>query len=327
MEIACDILKKSTISERYKEVKRKFRDLKLSDTCRNTSYHSFQKLIQNNKYLAPTISFIEQYFDDVDDDFATSILMAYCISTYPDNLFDNYRSRFEQKLILSANRVVLYIERLLTESNLSEDFHNEFFNIIDHYYSLYKIWKSKDSINKMSVIFDEMKELINIFRFQSRKNILVNNVNNCDNILKLLDELFDLNGKYATRILLHNYDIIKKIPNIELRFWEHVKSNYLENKEALFIILVAELRIRLIPLLTNPSDRKELYYSIDTEDIIDEVRSYEFTQKKSNKIIKILQNKVCIVNKTYNKKDLDTYIDENIIDVFSGMFNAIYQSH
>ncbi|QKF94108.1 hypothetical protein QKU48_gp0650 [Fadolivirus algeromassiliense] len=321
MEIACDILRRSSISDRHKDIRKKFKELKLSDICRKSSYSSFYKLINNEKYINTTMSLIEQYVDNVDTEFSLSILMAYCISAYPDNLFDTFRSRFEQKLILAANKVVLYLEKLITESELSSDFHDEFLNIMDHYYSLYKLWKSRDSINQMSIVFDEMKEAINIYRLQLKRNYTLTNY---DSIYLSLNELFNQNPKYATRILLHNYDIVRVIDAVEIKFWDKVREAYSRDKDAIFIIMVAELRIKLIPMLTNPIDRKELYYTIDTEEIINKVRAYDFTQDKIKKIMNTLQSKVAIVNPNYIKGETLKYADDIIIRIFNYMFNTTY---
>ena len=321
MEIACDILKKSSTTERYTEIKKKFKSLNLSEISRTNSLEMFIKIINTPKYISAVTLLIEEYFNEIDEDMGLSILMAYCISSYSNKLFDLYKTKFEQKLILSANKVVLCIEKILLNNKPSSELTEEFLNIIDHYYSLYKIWQSKDSINEMSKLFENMQDITNILKIQILKKMLVVNY---DSLFDSMNKLFDLNVKYAIRILLHNYDIFDGLQLFETAFWENVVSNYQKYKDAIFVILVVELRIQLIPQLTNPQDRKELYYNLDTEDIINKIRNYDLDNHKIIKIINLLQNKTNKINIEYEiKKITHKTTDNELIDVFKMMFHSI----
>jgi len=318
MEIACDILKKSSITERYSDIKKNFKSLNLNDISRTSSLETFIKIINTEKYINNVTSLIEEYFDNIDKDMGISILMAYCISSYSNKLFDSYKTKFEQKLILSANRVVLCIEKLLSNNKIPDEQNEDFLNSIDHYYSLYKVWKSKDSINEMSRLFENIQDITNILKIQIIKKMPIGNYN-C--LFEPMDKLFDLNVKYAIRILLHNYNIFDRLSLFETKFWESVTSNYQKYKDAIFVILVVELRIQLIPQLINPQDRKELYYNLDTEDIINKIRNSDLDNHKIIKIINLLQNKTNKINESYKIKKLTYKITDNeLIETFQSMF-------
>lgn len=326
MEIACDILKKSITStiNKHDDLKKKFRSLNLSDISRKSNMDSFLKLINSKKYMDITNEFIEKYFDNANNDTGLSILMAYYISSYSDVLFPSYKTRFEQKLILSANKVVLLIEKLLhiQDDDFPDKFYNEFLGTIDHYYSLYKLWKSRDSINEMSDLFENIQEVASIIKIQLRKQIPTDKY---DYLITQMNTLFELNPKYALRIMLHNYNIFNGLQLFETKFWDKVVSVYQSNKDAMFVILVAELRIRLIPLLSNPLDRKDIYYGLDTEDIINKIRNYDLDNKKIIEIINILQDKIKKINNNFINQQITHKISEkDMILLFKNMFHSSF---
>ncbi len=330
MEIACDILKKSYPTSKYIDIKRDFINLKLNVLTKKDTMDSFLKLVNDKNCITITTKLLSEYFYNIDTNMGISILMAYCISSFSDTLFSSYKTRFEQKLILAANKVVIYMNKLVNNNSVTEDFTHEFLNIIDHYYSLYKIWKSKDSINEMSNLFENIQTTITILKYQIRKPVLITpnkpsiSTINCDSLIDSLEKLFYLNAKYALRIMLHNYDIFDELLPFEIIFWEKVKILYPKYKDAMFIILVAELKIRLIQRLSDPSDRKDIYYKLDTENIIDKIRSGSLTNSKIIKIINMLQNKTSKINNNFickeliNSRDIDTV---DIVNIFSVMFN------
>lgn len=327
MEIACDVLKKplnTKILENNKDIKKKF--LNISEIARTNSFETFIKVINTKKYIDSAISLIKKYFDNVDGDMGFSILMAYCISSYSDKLFGPHKTKFEQKLVLSANKLILLIEKLLMNDKVQNEYselnslNEEFLSTIDHYYSLYKVWKSKDSIDEMTNLFDNMQEMSSILKIQIKRKMSTN----YDNLLETMNTLFELNTKYAIKIMLHNYDIFVGLQLFETKFWDNVVINYQKYKDAIFIILVAELKMQLIPLLINPLDRKELYYKLDTEDIICKIRNYELDINKIIEIINLLQNKTNKINDGYKIMKITYKLsDDELIQLFKMMFHSI----
>lgn len=333
MEIACDILKKSYPTNKHIDIKKDFINLKLNCITKKDTANSFLKLINNKDYIITTTKLLGEYFHDVDTNMGTSVLMAYCIFSFSDTLFSSYKTRFEQKLVLSANKVVIYMNKLVNNTHVSEEFANDFLHVIDHYYSLYKIWKSKDSINEMSNLFEDIQTTTNIIKYQNKINKInktkkykeSNIINiNYDPLINSLEKIFYLNSKYALRIMLHNYDIFDELPLFETTFWNKVKVIYPKHKDAMFVILVVELKIRLIQRLSDPLDRKEIYYKLDTENIIDKISAGSLSNSKIIKIINMLQNKTSKINSNFTYKELiDNKNKEiDIINIFSSMYNS-----
>ena len=309
MELACDILKQSKEIKIENKVNKKFKNLHLNSI---SNLHDFLNIIKQNTYTNTATSLLNQYFDDVDEDMSEGLLMAYCISLFSDQIFDSYKSRFEQKLILTANKVVLIVNNMLDNMEPS----NEFYNIIDVYYSLYKVWKSQDSINILTKLFGEIQDEINIINIQTKRGININLTQSKD----LVSQLFNQNPKYAIRILLHNYDIFRNAEELEEYFWQCVQKHYNQYQEAIFVILVSELKIRLIPILTNPSDRKKVYYCIDTEDIIHKISNSGLTNEMISNIVNIFGNKIKKINSNFI---FETISVENIpVNLFKGFYHA-----
>jgi len=306
MEITCNVLKRSSsIQINYKTKTKKFKNLNLESMSKKCNMTSFIKTISSEKYVCVSMDFIKEYFDNVNEDIGLAVLMTYYISSYANHIFGLYKTKFDQKLLCAANQVILSIE------NMSIDFPN----IFDNYYSLYKTWKSKDSITEMNNLFEHIYEIAKGIQIQKTKN------NNYDtsHLIKLMDNLFDFNSKYASKIILHNYELFDGLSEFKSHFWEKIKLTYKNDKDTLFVIIITELKIKLIPLLLNPVDRKEIYYGLDTENIINKIRTSEFDNAKKMEIINILQNKIKKINEKYIPDSTN-----NIISLFENMFEYIF---
>ena len=120
--MTCDILKKTSTSERYREVKTKFRELKLNNLSRSESFKTFTKIINKQKYLDLTKRLLQEFVQNVTDDLSHSILMAYCMSAFPNNVFSS-KTRFETKLLLFANKIVIMVENLINDKNMQTCFY------------------------------------------------------------------------------------------------------------------------------------------------------------------------------------------------------------
>lgn len=305
MELAFSILKKSEITYnqdiKYDKITN-FKNLKLKNI---NNLNDFFSLIKKDKYINATKDFLKQYFQDIDIIMVTAIQMAYGISLFSDKIFDSYKSRFEQKLIFAANKVMVIIEKLLESDNQNQK--NEdisgFYSIIDNYLSLYKVWKSQDSIDSLTKLFNEFEKELKIIKIQKRRSITINTKNSKD----IIDKMFKIDAKYAVRILLHNYFIF--ITDIQEYFWKCVKTTYEKYPEIIFITLVTELKILLIPFLKNPNDRKQIYYNIDTEDLINKISDRGLDDDLIHEIISIFKKFILpdIDVKENSKENIDLF--------------------
>ncbi|ARF09506.1 hypothetical protein Indivirus_1_129 [Indivirus ILV1] len=288
VELACDIPKQSKKIIIENKIKDKFTKLNLQSI---SSLNNFLNNIKKDKYIKTTNLLLSQYFQDVQRDMSEAILMAYCISLFSNELFNTYKSRFEQKLILAANKTVLEINKLLINS----DSPSELYHVIDHYISLYKVWKSQDSIDKLSKVFEEIQNNIKVMNIQKNKGIKIN----ISKSKELFDKLFIQNPKYAIRILLHNYKIFNNFNDLEEYFWDCVQTVFLKYFDTIFITLISELKILVIPLLMNPYDRKNIYYTIDTEELIQKISNSCLTHNDISYIINEFNNNIKKINSNF----------------------------
>ena len=224
-----------------------------------------------------------------------AILMAYCISLFTNQIFESYKSRSEQKLILAANKVVITLEKFV--DGIIDD---NFYGVLDYYLSLYRIWKSEDSLKILTKLFDQIQEQCKIMNIQVKKGIKID----FDFVSNLIDELFHINCKHATRILLDNYSLFDNIIKVKQYIWKKIQQCYYKHYDEMFLIIVAELRIKLIPLLSDPFDRKKIYYHIDTDDLIQIIRNSALTNTKIADIINTFGNKFKKINHSFTFNDV-----------------------
>jgi len=315
-----------------------FNKLNLMESINTLSYDDFINKIKIHSVLLTVYEFLQNYFNNIDMNMSHDILMAYCISSYANKMFSTYKSRFEQKLIIAGNTVVVDIERLIKQESrrkksIDHTFMKEFYEAIDHYCSLFKIWHSKDILNKQNEIFDELCDIIKIYKIQIKKGISIN-YNVYDQSLICIDKMFQYNHNFAIQTLLHNYNIFNmdnvsdvNTNNIKEIIWTKTSDELLTNFNGIFIILVVELRIKLIPLLQTPTDRKDLYYNIDIENIVENVRNCNFDHTKINNILSLLQLKVKIINDDYKIGKIITTNNKQMcrstVKLFKNMYNMV----
>lgn len=303
MEIACEVLKKSSSINTLKnisKVQKKFKQLNLCSASKKLGSTSFMKMISDKKTIIVAKEFLSQYFENVNDDMGFGLLMGYYIVSYHNNIFGDYISKMENKLIISASKLINIINIQVNEQQQ----HRELTNLFDVYYSLYKVWQSKDSITSMTESFETIKEITHVMNCKSKKDythILIDRI----------DIMFNIHPTYTTRIILHNYNIFNNMLAFKTHFWNKFKE--IKDKDTAFVIAVVELKIQLIPKLTDPKDRKNIYYNIDTENIINQISTSTFTHSKKHEIINILESTIKKVNNKFVGNG-----------EFSNMFDCLY---
>ena len=323
MEIATDILIKK-YNEYNSNYYQDFKKLNLLELVKNTSYDKFIKTIQQPNYLDNTKNFISQFIKAEQQDIidvSKALLMSYAISAYPGDIFGQYHTNFDKSLILNANRLVLEIE----ESINNQIYKNNLNDSLDYFYSLYKVWESKESINEIEEIYDKMIHELKLINLNEKRNNNENNDIHQNNVITYLFELFNLNQKYTTKIILAKYnDMSDKTFKFEKYFWMKTEELYKHSSDIFFIILLSELRVHVIHRLKTPEERKDIYYTVDIEDIIYKIRNDELHDTDIKKIINIMQDKVSIINKNYQKKTVHINKKNNVVKIFRSLYNAIF---
>lgn len=320
MEIASDILKKNYNQYKY-DVDVEFKKLNLLEMAKSYSFKKFSEIINSDFYIEKTNLFLNQFIKGNTNDVAKSLLMAYLISAHGNHIFSSYKTTHEKLLILNANQLIVKLEEYLFNNFVDKDGLSE---ILDHYYSIYKVWENKDSIEKIEKIFENLQEEIELKNIKERRMMNIYNQN--DTIINYFQQSFELNTKYSIKLILNKYpEIIKNNSQLESFFWKNIKKSFKHSSEVIFLIILSELRVHLIHKLTSPQEKKDLYYNLDIEEIIKKIREDKFTKQDRIKIMNLLQEKISIINNNYQKKKVHiTNENDNTIKLFRHMYNGLF---
>jgi hypothetical protein len=252
--------------------------------------------------------------------------------------------------------MVVMIYKLVKDTTLGDSFYREFYNTVDTYYSLYSLWKSEDSIDKAIQLLEQILYDVGISYLKTRKMASLNvpvqksasvstprsdivkstslsvvSSSSYDYFINYdygpieenIHKLFKINSKFALNLILDNYSKFKSNEKLQNIIWTVIKAFFPKPKDEVLLLLISQVRIKLIPLLTSIQDRKDIYYDIDSEKIIDNIRNDQFNFKSIKEIIDRLQAKVYVVNHNYKYHKINKYSGTRILYIFKDMFNTI----
>ncbi len=344
MELACDIIRRKTTRIKPRYIIGKIKKLNIVKYL-NKSHQDF--LYKAKKYCLPTFNHLaRELFSNHDDDLGYALLLAYYISSYSDDIF-NVKTEYENKLIMASNKVILYLQG--TISNID----HEFYDTVDYYYSLYKIWNSPD-LKKINILYDTLIDLcvkyklvsITLAIYNDHKPIKkLNYINSLkrhqtqntkiksfsDKMIDIVNTMFIINNKMATKLLLQNYRQYVNIKAITNTLWKHIDN--ISDVRHIILIIIAELRIKIIHQSYTSIDKKDMYYKVNIEDMIRNIRNDTLTPKKINSIINLFTAKIqkiypnsFIAAPPSSKIWSDEY-QNSITNIFMAMFNILLQKN
>ena len=320
MELACEILKKRTDNNNTTKSLKKFKNLKLQNGLKTSNKEDFLKKIKSPQYKKIANNFAKKCFYSKNKDLGQAIMMAYYFSYYGNDVFGEFKTYYEKKLINAAHEVVCYLERK------NNNYNDNFYDILDNYYSLYQTFIKKSSLYKiddMMVILEDYIKASKLLQIQN-KSIDHNFIKKINNIIS---EIFKINHNFAIKTFLQNYDMFIDSNNIMKHIWDKIKEYFKNDIRHAILIIIAELRVKLIQSLTLSEDKKDIYFNIDIEIIIKDIRNNDFTIEKINNIIKLLLQKINkITNLNITNQKLDNQKLFEIFDLFQIIFNTIYHS-
>jgi hypothetical protein len=334
MELASDIVKENVKYENLEYII-DFKKLNIKSLTEKVNYNKFSKKIKSFEPVAT--NFISIFFNSNVEELADAILFAYCILAYSYYVFDEYKLRFEEKLFSAATNVIYYIEKIINKYNkksietINENIADKLISTVDHYFSLFKIWKSKESLNELGKIYETVEDLVKT-KHNDKKE---------EQIEKYIYQMLEYNFGYATKILLQNYEIFGNFHNLKTKFWNDIQHH--NNQNSMVILIIAELRIKLIKMIRDSNIKKELYYKIDIENMIKKIRQSTFDVYDIYQAISIFLNSIRFIDQYYQIQ-WDQYLfnaqnklilgdesnnyfseDDKISNIFRCMYNFIYQ--
>lgn len=295
MELAYDIVRKKSDLHDVSDLLKQIRMINLKDPK-----------LPHDQRLVNEIRSILKSVIDCNDDIGDALISAYFIST------DNTNN---PKLINAAARLVSCIE-----NGERKHVGETFLDCIDHYYSLYRMSKSSDQISKIDVLFNRLEEKIKAHLLASVKGYKMTLGR-----FKIIDKMFSIDPMITAKRLLSSYRLISAISDVADIIWKQILNNMnstVYNREHLFIIMVAELRMLMIPKLISSLDRKRLYYKIDIEEIIQAVRNRSLSTVDVMNIIRIFSGDMIDAG-SQKYECWNSEFNEFVVESFRSMFDRI----
>lgn len=261
-----------------------FKKLRMSDAT--SSHEKFVK-----RYLAPSskkivIGFLKLFFENVSEDIATAVVDAYRMSAYSDEVFGIYCSLGDKKLRMAANKTVAHIETIIGNHHKMDDdkYVSKFCQCMDYYYSLYKVWSSRESLDKISRLCDSFDE---------------SDENSEETFIEQIEKMVDCDLKYSVKLLLDNYQILKKHAQSKEKFWHLVYVNYTASSDVLFMVFVSSIKAKMIKKTDQVQIKKELMYEIDVDAILVSIQNQTFTIEQQKNIVIKLETIMCSIDSSY----------------------------
>jgi len=301
---------------------RKFKSLDLIGYTKKYNSNDYYSLINNKKNIKIAKNLFFNIINSKDnlnkDEISHNILKAYYITYYSDDIFVGGISNIENELLYSAKYTVSSIEDIVhtkkkfqckkTKDSLS--------NILDYYLSVYNIWISQDRISYIEGIFENIKEKYQISQYLRISEKYIDDINH------QITNMYLINPYFSASILLDNYEILRISSQLYSNLWDVLKASSIDFNR-IFLIIISALRIKLINLINIAEDRKDLYYKIDTDELVNKMRTEDFSTRDIEYVISIFVKKINIISPKF-KINIDVTDNNLIIDLFCKMFNEIY---
>jgi hypothetical protein len=288
MELTSDILLSKINQDSDITTIIKLKNLDLFECTKKLKKEEFLELIATKKYVQTMEQFLKElFYINPNIKLTKAVLQAFYLSGYKREIFSIfYTTRLDERVLYYANKVIAYIYKIVTKNNTQID---EFKDSIDHYYSLYKIWVSKDILEQIDNEMDNFKDNLETYT-------VFNQLNN-DDVLKYIhnmqshiNNMIDINNMLCIKLLIKYYNQFKNIEQVKDYFWLKIRDIASSNFNHIIIILLAELRHHSIYINENIKARKDLYYNIDIDNIIKKVRNQQDVTQDFDNAIKILNN-------------------------------------
>lgn len=273
-------IKKSNLNNKAKHYNlQEFENYVNSNECKNTYIELSKCLFSNCNY----------------NDIADSILKAYILKHYGKQLGSWYENNYDKEMNYCSSIVVEGITDIIRCDKIEKN--NKFILIMDYYYSLYQIWNSKINVNNITKKMNSIIENVNTYEIMyimDYKSVIELE----KDIKKNINDLFNTYKFMALCILKDNYD---KLGKFKEYFWNNVKS-ISDNYHSCAIIL-EHIRNKLLESTTDVIEKKNIYYNIDIDDLINKIKIREIKDADIHSYIKLIYS---IMQLKYENKN---YID------------------
>lgn len=284
---------------------KKLNNLNLKDKCLHTN--DFLALTENGEILGVIKDFLSSILCQKDiHELSKSILFAYHF-TYRES---EYQNPIFKKMIQIAKELVNELD------NFSSD--DKIIRLIDNYFAHFSIWNTMTEYEKIEDKFEVMTTFF--FSYHKLKSLNNDLTPLLNQLLLMFEELRSKNNLFVIEGLLQRYNLVYGITELTVPLWQDINDYYLSSPDHCLIIMCIELRFHLLNNATNPESKRELFYDIDPESLLDIARKGSINSSEINKIINIFQTIILRDNfilEQYN----DSFND--VVNFFRSAFNSI----
>jgi len=307
MELVYDIITNKDVIENNNNILEQIINLDLQNKQNKLDKDDYFKIIENQNNINLIQQFMNNIFNINDkNNIGKSILTAYYLSGYSNEIFQLYMTTRDEKIVKYSHKIVEYMENLFSTKNI------DIFelSLIDRFYSLYNLWISKNTIKKIDKEYEDFIYILKNYDKLEKQFLAI----------EKMDQIFNIDKYLALKTFIDNYKFFYNFDKINNHFWKTVKyienNNNSTNKYRVFVICLAEIRRKIISQSKNINTKKNMYYNIDIEDIINSIRDNSFTIDHILVITKIINNEIknnyniSIINIKNYEKDIIRYIKD-----------------
>lgn len=271
MEIATEIIR---VRNKYKIVDfvKFIRAFKLSRFVRNYSSKQFLQKVRNNNIVDKIDHEAKKVFF-IKDNFGYNVVMAYYFVGYTPEVFDSYKTRFENRLIKASFSLVYQIEH-----SHNDTIEKQFCRSIDRYNSLFLLWMKEDKMETVDNIVCNIKDVVTLCKVSKKlnKNKLIKREKCNKRLEKLIEELLDVDPMIALKTIFENYCLFYDVSEIYNKVWKYTKGLTKKNLEQTLLIILAELRVLMLAKAPDANCKKTIYYKVDLEEAVDNIQMGKF---------------------------------------------------
>lgn len=303
MELTADILKNKLSDKVDEKTILDIKSLHLLECTLTMSNGKFLAMTKSKKWLIPMTNFINKlFYVNSHPDLPNAMLFAFYLSGYHKEIFLTHCTKFDNKILYYANVIIMHMSHIITDCMIKD---TEFLDVVDHYYSLYKIWVGNNTIKQVDNKLINFKNTLDTYHTLSKLNEHSSNSTILPTLKKHMNDIFCINKMIGIKVFLQYYSQFSTIPAIKTFFWDKITTIYDSNTNHTFILLVAELRKCLIQCALTIESKKKLYYDIDIDELIKKARNDNINEKEFEEIINIL-------SEYSNTTNLSESCDDNI---------------
>lgn len=255
------------------------------------SYELFVDSTKHNK-----LNKMEHYVPKIN---LNELQMAYFIAAIPNMIYKLHHSIYDEELINLSNKLINIIE---SKENIPND-------DLSKYSKLYSKWCTQNPIITLKHKFIEITHFIKYYKYHLKNNTATPNmVTDFELIIK---RLLSLDEIYTIQLLMEHYKLFIGIDNIKKIIWDIIHSVFKKNSGSVLIILVERLKNKIIPMLADPNDRRDIYYNIDIEYLL-----HDMDIEILNMCVILIQHKVIKIDPSFIiKTDINIKLLNELFDI------------